>query len=82
MSVKTVQAMVYKYLKLAGLESKHYSVHKLRHTAATLAILAGATLLETQEHLRHASPNTTMIYINETNRAANTSAQRIAAAIF
>ena len=35
-SVKTVQWLVYKYLDMAGLESKHYSVHKLRHTAATL----------------------------------------------
>ena len=33
-STKTVQATVYKYLSRAGLESKHFSVHKLRHTAA------------------------------------------------
>ena len=40
-NVKTVQAMVYRYLKRAGLESKHYSVHKLRHTAATLMYQSG-----------------------------------------
>ena len=40
-SVKTVQWMVYKYLELAGLEAKHYSVHKLRHTAAKLMYQCG-----------------------------------------
>ena len=40
-SVKTVQWMVYKYLDAAGLGSKHYSVHKLRHTAATLMYQSG-----------------------------------------
>ena len=40
-SVKTVQWVVYKYLDMAGLESKHYSVHKLRHTAATLMYQTG-----------------------------------------
>ena len=46
-SVKTVQAMVYKYLRAAGLGSKGYSVHKLRHTAATpvgLEVRAEATV--------------------------------------
>ena len=36
MSVKTIQAMVYKYLEKIGLSAQGYSCHKLRHTAATL----------------------------------------------
>ena len=36
MSVKTIQAMVYKYLEKIGLNAQGYSCHKLRHTAATL----------------------------------------------
>lgn len=66
----------------AGYDDHRLTAHSLRHTAATLAILGGASLLEVQEHLRHARPETTMVYINETRRNANTAAQRIASAIF
>jgi len=62
-SVKTVQAMVYKYLRLAGLESKHYSVHKLRHTAATLMYQSGHVDVRVlKEILGHEQLNTTQIY--------------------
>ena len=68
MSVKTVQAMVYKYLKLAGLESKHYSVHKLRHTAATLMYQSGNVDVRVlKEILGHEQLNTTQIYTHVTN---------------
>ena len=40
-SNKTIQWMVGKYLKAAGLENRGYSVHKLRHTAATLMYQSG-----------------------------------------
>ncbi len=62
-SGKTVQAMVYKYLKLAGLESKHYSVHKLRHTAATLMYQEGHVDVRVlKDILGHEQLNTTQIY--------------------
>jgi site-specific recombinase XerD len=68
MSVKTVQAMVYKYLKLAGLESKHYSVHKLRHTAATLMYQSGNVDVRVlKEILGHEQLNTTQIYTHASN---------------
>ena len=70
MSVKTVQAMVYKYLKLAGLESKHYSVHKLRHTAATLMYQSGKVDVRVlKEILGHEQLNTTQIYTHVSNDA-------------
>jgi site-specific recombinase XerD len=68
MSVKTVQAMVYKYLALAGLESKHYSVHKLRHTAATLMYQSGNVDVRVlKEILGHEQLNTTQIYTHVSN---------------
>ena len=68
MSAKTVQAMVYKYLKLAGLESKHYSVHKLRHTAATLMYQSGNVDVRVlKEILGHEQLNTTQIYTHVSN---------------
>ena len=62
-SVKTVQAMVYKYLKLAGLDGKHYSVHKPRHPAATLMYQSGNVDVRVlKDILGHEQLNTTQIY--------------------
>lgn len=62
-SVKTVQHIVYKYLTMAGLEAKHYSVHKLRHTAATLMYQSGKVDVRVlKDILGHEQLNTTQIY--------------------
>jgi site-specific recombinase XerD len=69
-SVKTVQWMVYKYLDMAGLESKHYSVHKLRHTAATLMYQSGNVDVRVlKDILGHEQLNTTQIYTHVSNRS-------------
>ncbi len=62
-SNKTVQHIVYKYLAAAGLEYKHYSVHKLRHTAATLMYQSGNVDVRVlKDILGHEQLNTTQIY--------------------
>ena len=69
-SQKTVQWMVYKYLELAGLESKHYSVHKLRHTAATLMYQSGNVDIRVlKDILGHEQLNTTQIYTHVSDRS-------------
>ena len=69
-SVKTVQWIVYKYLDMAGLESKHYSVHKLRHTAATLMYQTGNVDVRVlKDILGHEQLNTTQIYTHVSNRS-------------
>lgn len=69
-SVKTVQWLVYKYLDEAGLESKHYSVHKLRHTAATLMYQSGEVDVRVlKDILGHEQLNTTQIYTHVSNTA-------------
>ena len=68
-SVKTVQYMVYKYLDLAGLGAKHYSVHKLRHTAATLMYQSGEVDIRVlKDILGHEQLNTTQIYTHVSSR--------------
>ncbi len=62
-SVKTVQWMVYKYLDMAGLGDRHLSVHKLRHTAATLMYQQGGVDVRVlKDILGHEQLNTTQIY--------------------
>lgn len=62
-SPKTVQWMIYKYLAAAGLENRHFSVHKLRHTAATLMYQTGKVDVRVlKDILGHEQLNTTQIY--------------------
>lgn len=62
-SPKTVQHLVYTYLEKAGLGDRGLSVHKLRHTAATLMYQHGnVDLLILKEILGHENLGTTEIY--------------------
>lgn len=67
-SNKTVQAMVYKYLDRAGLGNRKLSVHKLRHTAATLMYQTGKVDVRMlKDILGHEQLNTTQIYTHVSN---------------
>lgn len=69
-SDKGVQHMVYKYLEKAGLGMRRLSVHKLRHTAATLMYQSGAVDIRVlKDILGHEQLNTTQIYTHLTNRS-------------
>lgn len=68
-SAKTVQWVVYKYLDLAGLGAKGLSVHKLRHTAATLMYQTGKVDIRVlKDILGHEQLNTTQIYTHVVSR--------------
>ena len=69
LSIQGVQVTVQKYLRRAGLEAKHYSVHKLRHTAATLMYQSGEVDIRVlKDILGHEQLNTTQIYTHVSNR--------------
>lgn len=82
MTTRSISRLVKENLIAAGLESDRLTAHSLRHTAATLNLLNGGTVEETQQLLRHTNINTTMIYVHSLERAKNNSEDRIAAAIF
>jgi len=67
-SPKTVQWLVKKYLGEIGLESGGYSVHKLRHTAATLMYQHGEVDIRVlKDILGHENLGTTQIYTHVSN---------------
>lgn len=67
-SNRTVQYIVDKELLKAGLDTRKYSVHKLRHTAATLMYQYGQVDIRAlQELLGHESIATTEIYTHVNN---------------
>ena len=73
-SVDSVQVLVKKYLKRAGLDASLYSTHKLRHTAATLMLQNGVDVRTLQEVLGHENLNTTQIYTHIDNAELRTAA--------
>ncbi|MCI8587114.1 MAG: tyrosine recombinase XerC [Clostridia bacterium] len=67
-SKRTVQYVVEKELRIAGLDTNKYSTHKLRHTAATLMYQYGhVDIRALQELLGHESIATTQIYTHVNN---------------
>jgi len=59
---RSVELMLTKYLQLCGLENRGYSIHKLRHTAATLMYQNDVDVLQLKEILGHENLSTTQIY--------------------
>ncbi|MCD7801404.1 MAG: site-specific integrase [Clostridiales bacterium] len=82
MTTRSISRVAKDHLIDVGLESDRLTAHSLRHTAATLNLLNGGTVEETQQLLGHANINTTLIYSHALERAKNNSEKRIAKAIF
>lgn len=75
-SRESVQKIVYKYLEKIGLDSQGYSVHKLRHTAATLMYQHGNVDIRVlKDVLGHESLSTTEIYTHLDSRQIEAAAK-------
>ena len=70
-----VHYMIKHRLTAAGLDSRKYSAHKLRHTAATLMLQNGVDVRTLQEVLGHEHLNTTQIYTHVDSDSLRTAAQ-------
>ena len=76
LNVKTIQWLVYKRLKEAGLENRNMSVHELRHTAATLMYQHGHTDVRVlKDILGHEDLSTTQIYTHLSDEQMQKAAQ-------
>ena len=81
MTTTSISRIIKTALKVAGYNSRRLTAHSLRHTAATAALMAGATLREVQQTLRHTNITVTQIYLHELDRI-NNRAECLAAAAF
>lgn len=82
LTTRSISGIVKNRLRRAGYDSSRLTAHSLRHTAVTLALLAGLDITEVQQHARHANLATTMIYNHALDRAKNGCSEAIANAIF
>src|SRR5699024_7775673 len=82
LTTRSIRRIVKNHLKAIGLDSSRLTAHSLRHTAATLNLVSGGSVRETQQLLRHESITTTMIYTHDLDRENNMSEHRIEDFIF
>lgn len=61
-SPRSIDKIVKKYIKIAGIKERKISPHKLRHTFATLLHLNDVDILEIQKLLGHSAITSTQIY--------------------
>ncbi len=66
LTARSIQRMIAKYGKLAGL-TKHVHPHAMRHAFATDLLMNGADLRSVQSMLGHANIATTQIYTHVTD---------------
>lgn len=67
LSARSVQRMVSKYARLAGI-TKHVSPHTMRHSYATDLLMNGADLRSVQSMLGHSNISTTQVYTHVTDQ--------------
>ena len=82
LSTQSISKLTKKYLRGIGLDSRRYTAHSLRHSAATQMILSGVDVFKVQAVLRHKKIDTTMVYCDFVNRLKNTAEQTAADAFF
>lgn len=68
LTTRSVSGIVKQALRNISLDSERYTAHSLRHTSVTYALMAGASVEETQKMARHADISTTMIYAHHVDR--------------
>lgn len=82
LSTRTLRGIVKNQLVKNGYDSNRLTAHSLRHTTATVNMLNGGTLEETQQLLRHKNITTTMIYNHSLKRINNNSEERVTDVLF
>ena len=82
LTTRSISRVVKTRFKAAGYNSERLTAHSLRHTAVTLALLAGKDITEVQQFARHVNIATTMIYNHSLDKAKNSCGEAIAQAIF
>ena len=82
LSTRTISGVAKSAMTDTGYISERWTAHSLRHSAVTLALMAGNNLDDVKAFARHNSVNTTLIYAHNVNRLKSACEASIAQAIF
>lgn len=75
-----ISRIIKRAMRAAGIDSREYSAHSLRHTAATMILSHGGTLDDVRKMLHHTSVNVSQIYVESLereNRITNAPEERL-----
>ena len=65
---RTISGIIKSSLRRIDIDDSRLTAHSLRHTAVSLSIKNGASLIQAQAMARHADPKTTMVYFHNHDR--------------
>jgi integrase/recombinase XerC/integrase/recombinase XerD len=65
---RTIRGIIKEALRRIDIDDARLTAHSLRHTAVSLSIKGGASLIQAQAMARHSDPKTTMIYFHNHER--------------
>ncbi len=82
LTTRTIRGLCKNAMINAGFNSNRLTAHNLRHTAVTLALLAGQSLAEVQHFARHHNISTTQIYAHNVDSMKSQCEAVISNAIF
>jgi integrase/recombinase XerD len=68
LKVRTISGIIKEALRRIDIDDSRITAHSLRHTAVSLSIKNGASLIQAQAMARHSDPKTTMIYFHNHER--------------
>jgi len=68
-STSGIRHLINAYMKRAGIVERRKTTHSIRHAA--ISKVAGRDVLKARQVARHASLDTTMIYVHENDRLTN-----------
>ena len=82
MTTRSISRICKTVMVKAGYDSPRLTAHSLRHSAVTISLMQGMSLLDTQSFARHSSISTTTIYAHNISRLTSLVENSIAKAIF
>lgn len=81
-TTRSISRIAKQAMKCAEYNSKRLTCHSLRHTAVTLALLAGMDIRQVSQFARHSSITVTLIYAHDVERIKSKVENAISNAIF
>ena len=82
LTTRTISGIAKASMISAGYYSDRLTAHSLRHSAVTIALMAGQSLAEVQYFARHSSITTTQVYAHNVDRLRSRCEASISNAIF